>query len=236
MKLLRMLLWDVRLQARHNIYTATIVSTLMIMAFLWMLPIKPMPIELSALFIFLDPALMGLSFVGAIVLSEKSTKVLSALNVTPSPDWVYVLSKVTTLSVVGIIAGLVISYVATASFHWGLMILTMILSNVVAVLVGFGFVARAESMNALMISLLYASTLLFIPFLAIFGVVPEWSHWLIAIIPSYAVLLSIQGAIDPAFLSSGEWVYAIVYQLVWIVGAWKWSMREYVDYIVFDGR
>lgn len=236
MPLLKMLLWDVRIQARHNIFTANIFSTAAICGFIFLLPISPLPANLGIMLIFMDPALIGLSFVGAIVLAEKSTKVLSAINMTPTPSWVYVMSKIITFAISGTLAGMVIAYVALETYDPLLMAGVMLLSNCVAVLIGFALVARSQSMNALMIYLLYISTLFFVPLLDLYGVTPEWSKWLMAIIPSHAMLLSIKGAYDPSSITSVEWIYAISYQVLWLFAAWKWSLKEYTAYILSDGR
>lgn len=236
MRFFTMLWWDICMQARHNIYTANVISTVAICGFILLMPLDPMPTKLATAFVFMDPAFLGLSFIGAIVLAEKSTRVLAALGVTPSPPWIYILSKTTTLSITGTLAGIAVAWVAYEDFNYILMTLMLILSNIVAVLIGFGMVARAKSMNGLMISLLYITTLLFLPLLAHFDIVTGNMQWLFAIIPSHAMLLSFSGAVDPSSLTVLEWLYAITYQAVWIFGAWKWSLREYNVYIISDGK
>lgn len=236
-KLMNMLRWDVDLQARHYIYAANIFSTGSICAFIALLPIESLPISVATFFIFTDPALIGLAFIGALILMEKATGVIAALGVTPSPPWVYVLSKTMTMSLNGFLAGMAVAWVAhKGEFDIPLMTLALLFSNVLAVLIGFACVARAPSMNALMVTLIYVTTLLFLPLLAHFEIVSGPVRWLFAIIPSYAMLLSFDGAADPSLLSMGEWVYAYGYQSLWIVVGWFWTMREFRASIVSDGR
>ncbi len=236
-QLMHMLRWDITLQARNYIYVANVVSTAAIIVFVLLLPLDPLPANVAAFFIFADPALIGLSFIGAIVMMEKASRVLSALGVTPSPPGVYVASKTLTMSVNGILSGLAVAWFALdGQFDWPLMMLALALSNTVAVLMGFAIVARAPSMNGLMIFLLFGTSVLFIPLLAHFGLIAEPASWVCAVIPSYAMLLSFEGAADPSLLSQVEWAYAIGYQILWIIFGWIWAMREFKQSIVSERR
>tara|TARA_R110000868_G_scaffold10429_3_gene51197 strand:- start:7030 stop:7746 length:717 start_codon:yes stop_codon:yes gene_type:complete len=236
-KVLRMMQWDMRLQARQFLFVANAVSTAVICGFVLILPMSPLPVPVASALIFTDPALIGMAFVGAIVLMEKDTGVISAIGTTPSPSWVYVFSKAATLSFSGFLSGLAVAWVALGDqFDVGLMLLALTLSNIVAVLIGFAGVARAPSMNALMIYLLYGTVILFLPLLVHFSVAPTGAAWIFGVIPSYAMLLAFNGAADPASLSMGEWIYAIGYQLVWIAIGWRWAMREFRAYIISSGR
>ena len=236
-RLLHMLRWDVTLQARNYIYIANVVSTAAIIVFVLLLPLDPLPAPVASFFIFADPALIGLSFIGAIVMMEKASRVLSALGVTPSPPGVYVLSKTFTMSVNGILSGLAVAWFALdGEFTWSLMILALSLSNTVAVLLGFAIVARAPSMNGLMIFLLFGTSILFIPLLAHFGLVSGPAEWVLAIIPSYAMLMSFEGATNPDLLSRAQWIYAFGYQVIWVVVGWLWALREFKQSIVSEGR
>ncbi len=58
--------------------------------------------------IFTDPAAMGLFFMGAIVLFEKSERVLNSIAVSPVKAWEYVLSKLVSIGIVSTLVGLVI--------------------------------------------------------------------------------------------------------------------------------
>lgn len=232
-KLLRMLRWEIDLQVRHHIVTANVLSTGFLAAFVSILPI-PLHPKFASLFIFLDPALIGLSFVGAIVLMEKAARVHLALGVTPSPPWVYVASKILTLSLGGIFSGLVVAWVAyRGQFDWPMMLIALTLSNIVAVLIGFAIVARSRSMNDLMVKLIYVSTALFIPILAHFEIIPAAP---LAWIPSFAMLVMLDAAGNGAGAFSTSWLLAAGYLCLWIAGGAIWAMREYKQSIITEGR
>lgn len=231
--LLLMLRWDLDLQARHHILTANLISTAFLAAFVMILP-TPLDPKVASLFIFLDPALIGLSFVGAIILMEKAARVHLAMGVTPSEPWVYVASKIITLSVGGLLSGLAVAYAAyRGAFDWPMMLIALTLSNSVAVLIGFGIVARARSMNDLMVKLIYVSTALFVPILAHFAIIPAAP---VAWIPSYAMLVLLDAGGSPGLVPTAHWLTAAGYLLIWILLGSMWALREYRRSIVSEGR
>src|SRR5262245_18991379 len=101
------------LQLRSFIYPATIVSTAVICAFILILPMQTRSPHLAAFFVFMDPATIGLSFVGAIVLKEKAQGTLAALGVTPLRPWLYVRTKTVSLTWLAFLSGLAVAWVAT---------------------------------------------------------------------------------------------------------------------------
>ena len=236
-RLMSMMRWDVSLQARHHIFTANIVSTAAICGFVFILPVEIMSASLASFFVFADPALIGLSFIGAIVLMEKATRVHLALGVTPSPPWVYVMSKTVILTLAGTLSGLAVAWTAyRGDFDWPLMIWALLLSNALAVLIGLVLVARCQTMNQLLMQLLYATTILFIPLLAHFNVVPDAVKWGLAIIPSSAMLWLLNAAGDLPSVPPWQVWGGTLYLLFWIGLMWMRALRDYSAAILSDGR
>lgn len=134
--------WDLNLQTRSFIYPATVVSTALICGFIFVLPVEALPNDWAAFFVFMDPALIGLSFVGAIVLMEKAEGTIFALGVTPLKPWIYVASKTVTLTLLAFASGLVVAYVAADRFDVWRLLTALTLSSTFAVLVGLASVAR----------------------------------------------------------------------------------------------
>lgn len=231
-----MLIWDLKVQLRHHIFTANVLSTAFICGFVMLLPISKESVELASFFIFADPALIGLSFVGAIVLMEKAMRVHLALGVTPSPHWVYVLSKTIILTIAGTLSGLAVAVAAYGlSMNWFAMAGALILSNAVAVLLGFIFVAKSRSMNELLLQLLYVSAVLFLPLLAHFDIVPDIVDYALMPIPSTQMLwlldLAGNAKAHPAWKG---WV-AVAYLLAWIGFGFQWALKSY-RLVLSEGR
>jgi hypothetical protein len=231
-----MIFFDANLQVRHHIVTANIVSTGFLCAFILLLPVETISVKLATFFIFADPALIGMSFVGGMVLMEKAARVHSALGVTPSPPWVYLASRIVTLTIAGTLSGLAVAAAAYGlTFDTGAMIWALLASNIVAVLFGFVLAARSRSMNDLMIRLLYATTLLFSPLLPHFGLTPDWLGWLMAVLPTSSML----ALFDLAGRPGGDVTLIALhsaYLAVWAVIAWIWSLREYRNSVLSEGR
>lgn len=232
--------WDLVVQSRSFVYPATVFSTLVICGFVMLLPLAQIPASLAAFFVFMDPATIGLSFVGAIVLMEKTQGTLQAITVTPLRPSVYVCSKVISLTLPAFAAGAVVAWLVADHGFRPLAMLTAIgLSSLVAVLVGFRCVARAPSMNRLMITLLWVSTLGYLPLLAHFELVPPALGWVLAAVPSYAMLVVLEAAfVDPGAAGEPglEVVGAYLYLILWGVLGWFWSVRAYRRDITTEGR
>ena len=229
--------WDFCLQSRSFIYPANITSTLMICGFILILPIDSFSPRLSAFFIFLDPAMIGLSFVGAMVLREKSEGTIFALGITPLKPWVYVCSKTVTLTVITFASSLVVAYVATeGDFNVPRMLLVLTLVSTLATLVGFACVARVPSMNKLMIHWMWLIALLYVPALTHFEILPDALMPIIALVPTYAVLIGLTWAVDVNVYSTSAHLYAFSYLVIWCVFGWWWTLREYTRSIVSSGQ
>lgn len=232
----RVLGWEIALQARSFIYPATVVSTLMICGFIVVLPVDQLSVSWAVFFIFMDPAMIGFSFVGAIILMEKAEGTIAAVGVSPMQPDLYIAVKIISLTLVTFASGVVVAYVAADDFALLRMLSVLTLSSVVAVLIGFVVAARAPSMNKLTITLLWTSMIAYLPLLTHFEVLPELVTPVIALIPSYAVLILLESTLQALPLSATSTLAAYAYLLVWVVLGWLWAKREYTANIVTEGR
>lgn len=85
--------------------------------------------------IYSDPAALGLFFMGAIVLLEKSERVLNALAVSPVTIMEYILSKVTSLVVISVLVSLVLALTAGCD-NIPLLLLSVALTSGIFTLLG----------------------------------------------------------------------------------------------------
>jgi fluoroquinolone transport system permease protein len=228
--------WDLRLQLRSFIYPATVVSTALICGFILVLPVQALPADWAAFFVFMDPALIGLSFVGAIVLMEKAEGTIFALGVTPMRPATYVAAKTITLTLLAFASGLVVAYVAADRIELWRLLAALTLSSTFAVLVGLACVARVPTMNKLMITLLWVEIIILLPVLVHFAVLPETLTPVLALIPSYAILVAITLSLEPVDVSVWKEIYAYGYLALWCALGWFWALREYTRNIVTEGR
>jgi ABC-type Na+ efflux pump permease subunit len=232
-----MLRLELKLQARSFIVPATVVGTALICGVVLVLPSRPLEPRLTAFFVFMDPATIGLSFVGAMVLAEKAQGTLAALGVTPLRPAAYVGARTAALTLLTLASSLVVVYVASGGAFDPLRQLpALALCSAVAVLIGLFCVARAASMNQLVVKLLWVTTLLYVPLLAHFGVLPQPLATVLAPIPSYAMLTALTASVDPGSVSGTAQAASALYLVAWIWMGWRWSVRAFERVIVTEGR
>lgn len=228
---------ELKLQVRSFVIPATAVSTAMICGFVLVLPTRPLSARLTAFLVFMDPATIGLSFVGAMVLAEKAQGTLSALGVTPVRPAAYVGARTASLTLLTFASSLAVVYVATAgAFDLPRLLPALTLCSAVAVLIGLFCVARAASMNQLVVTLLWVTTLLYAPLLGHFGAVPDSLAAWLAPIPSYAMLTALSASVDPASVSTPAQLASALYLMGWVWMGWRWTLREFERVILSDDR
>ena len=228
----RLVQWDAQLQARENIYLFTVLTTLGFAIFLKLLP-PDAPPTIFTLVLFFDPAIVGASFVGSIVLMERSQNTLSALSVSPAPVRDYILAKVVTLTLLAIIGSLFLVAVAFWVPPADMVLrftLVLIFTGAVGVLGGFLIVARAKSMNHFIARAMPITIILFLPLLSHFGVVTGLWQWLLfAINPGHAMLRAMLWAADPDAVSSADIIYAFGYMALMIAVFFRWCVVTYTS-------
>ena len=178
MRFRHLLLWDMRFQARYGFYFLYGFLLALYTVLLVCLPASGRE-KAAALLIFSDPAAMGLFFMGAIVLLEKSQRVTSFLAVSPVHAWEYVCSKVLSLSLIALLVAGPLGLAAGCPSFWRMLGGTWI-ASILFTLLGISIAVRAESLNQFLLFTVPVEILLFVPAIAhlfqytpgIFGVYP----------------------------------------------------------------
>jgi|GEM_PF-1336782 len=224
----RLVVWDLKMQARENIYQFTVLTTLAFSTILWLLP-KPAPASIVTGVLFLDPAVVGLSFVGAIVLMERSQNTLAALAVSPARPADYVLAKVVTLTLLTVAGGMALVCVA----YWPLplakairFIIAMAFTGTLGVVGGILVVITANSLNHFIARAFPISVVLYLSYLPHFNVVRgNWAWILFGFNPGHAMLRSLLWAADLSKITTAEAIYAFGYMGLLIVVFFAWALR-----------
>jgi fluoroquinolone transport system permease protein len=232
--LTRLIMWDIRLQARENVYLFTLLTTLTFGVVIWLLPDR-VPDTVITGVLFLDPAVVGTSFVAAIVLMERSQNTLAALAVSPARPSDYVLSKIVTLTLLTFAGGMTLVCAA----YWPVpldrairFIITMAFTGTLGVVGGVLLVATANSMNHFLARAFPVSVVLYLAFLAHFDVVTGvWAWTLFGLNPGHAMLRSLLWAADASNISIMEAIYAFSYMGLLIAVFFVWALRLYGDNI-----
>lgn len=161
MRFKTLLLWDMKFQARYGFYLLYGFLTVFYIVLLLSLPLSWKE-NAAAILIYSDPAAMGLFFMGAIILLEKSQRVTSFFAVSPLRVAEYVCSKVLSLSVIGMLVAMVLA-VATNCRCLPLLLLGTFLSSVMFTLLGVIIATKITSLNQFILATVPIEIIAFVP-------------------------------------------------------------------------
>ena len=180
MRLRSLILWDIRFQARYGFYFLYAVLTAIYVAVLSAVP-EGWREKAAAILIFSDPASMGLFFMGAIVLLEKSQRTPWALAVSPVRAAEYIAAKVMSLSAISLVVAAVLTaaagvdaganagaYGSAGAGAFGsvdsyIVLFGTVLSSVVFTLLGIIIATRISSLNQFILWTVPMELVCFVP-------------------------------------------------------------------------
>lgn len=147
MRLLSALKSDILFQFKQGFYIIYVVITLVYMIALSWIPINQLKIVVP-LVIFTDPSVIGLFFVGGIIMLEKNQGIIFAIVVTPLSVLEYIISKVLSLIVVSLFAGVIIAALTyKGPINWLLFAISLILTSTFFTLCGLIIGAKCHTVN-----------------------------------------------------------------------------------------
>ena len=145
-----MLRWEFILLYRYKIIHISLLSV--ILYFLSTQAVQSLQgqSQVHSVLLFFDPATIGIVFVGALVLFEKSENVLQALVITPMKTDDYLLSKIISLTIISIISATVFMTLMVifneTEFNILYLISGIILTSVMLILLGLNFLFQPMKM------------------------------------------------------------------------------------------
>ncbi|AEE17236.1 hypothetical protein [Treponema brennaborense] len=138
---------DVRFQIRYGFYVLYAFFTLLYTAIVAALP-ESWRYEAAVVCIFSDPATLGLFFMGAVILFEKSQRVLDSINVAPVSKTAYVAAKVCSFAVVSLAVGFAIGLASGAVRNAVTFAAGLLLSSSLFTFAALCVASRCGSLNA----------------------------------------------------------------------------------------
>ena len=169
----KLLLWDMKLQKRYGFYLLYGILTAIYVVLLLSLP-QSWKEHAAAMLIYSDPAAMGLFFMGAIILLEKSQRVTSFFAVSPIRVLEYVCSKVLSLSMIALIVAAVLAIVANLR-PLLLVLMGTSLSSIVFTLLVIIIAAKITSLNHFILATVPIEIIAFMPaVLHLFDITPDF--------------------------------------------------------------
>lgn len=226
-----MVRWYLLLDYRFNIIHISLVTVALWSILLYVFPPANTAKIVGAL-IFLDPAILGFVFIGALVLYEKTNRSLQALTVTPMESREYLLAHIITLTTIALIASLVlVALTRGVAVNYLYFVTGVILTSVFFVLAGFIAVSRFSSVNEYFIAGSVALLVLNAPLIYHFGLSDSWLFYLF---PTQASLLLLSGIFEPVSLPDS--VYAVVMLSIWIAIGYIFAKKMFYTHIVLGGQ
>ena len=181
--------------------------------------------------IFLDPAILGFVFIGALVLYEKTNRSLQALTVTPMEPREYLLTHIITLTAIALLASFVlVALTRGVAVNYLYFITGVVLTSTFFVLAGFIAVSRFSTVNEYFIAGAIALLVLNAPLLYHFGLSDSWLFYLF---PTQASLLLLSGIFEPVSLP--DTLYAVVMLSIWIAIGFTLAKKMFYTHIVLGG-
>lgn len=205
MRLWALLRGDVRFQFKYGFYFLYIMFSLLYIGLLAAFP-EQWREKAAVLMIFTDPAALGLFFMGAIVLFEKSERVLDSLAVAPIKISDYVLAKLISIGIISTVVAVAIGLSGGVMHSPLLLIPGVFLCSCLFSSLGLIVASRAATLNGFILSTIPLQLIINLPAIAyVFGWQPVW-------------LLLHPGVCAVEILLGGRFaVFALLMLLAWTV-------------------
>ena len=161
MRLGRLIRGDIHFQWKYCFYFIYFILTLLYVCAIAALP-EHWKNNIAAIMIYSGPAAMGLFFMGAIVLLEKSQKVLNAMVVSPVKVSEYILSKTVALIAISTIIAMILGLVSGSNHLLGIAVGTALTSAIFTML-GIIAATRISNLNQFLIVIMPIEIVCFVP-------------------------------------------------------------------------
>lgn len=154
---------EILLQWRQGFWLVYLVVSLIYVVVLLNLPAENR-MTVSLIMILSDTTMLGVIFVGAIILLEKQQNVVQSLFVTPLKPTQYIWAKTLSLSLIAISMSILIYLpVWTASSYTILLFFTTLFTAGIFVMLGLGVASRVETINQYFGNIMALSMLIVLP-------------------------------------------------------------------------
>lgn len=230
---------DVQVQVRNRLYYIGPAFSVIVAGMLALIaPVVDLAHSIPTTMILLVGGSTLLYVVG-LIMFEKEEGTLNAVIVSPLKPSEYLLSKVLTLTALAtlesaIIIGGAIVLIRSRSFEVGSFNLALLLAGIIAIsmlytLIGIIVMVRYERLTEALVPVLAIAIPLQLPFLYFLG----WlTHPLFLIVPTSAPTLLMWGAFHS--LALWEWLYAVGYTVVLIIGLFGWAYASFQTHIIMQ--
>ncbi|MEN8906427.1 MAG: ABC transporter permease [Clostridiales bacterium] len=221
---------DIIFQYKQGFYLVYFIISVLYLIILSQLPQSVVKYILPII-LYTDPSVLGLFFIGGILLLEKEQGILSLIYVTPLRIWEFIVSKLSALCLISLFAVLSISLI---SYHdttnYFLLILGVILTSILYTTFGFIIATKSKSVNDFFVRMVPQMIVFIAPCIVMFFY-PEFK--LLNIIPSVASIRLIWGAYHGMGLL--EAIFCLLYLCILIGFFINYTYKTFRDNMVIEG-
>jgi fluoroquinolone transport system permease protein len=147
--------------------------------------------RVAILLIFTDPAALGLYFMGALILFEKSERILDSVAISPVRTTEYVVSKLVSLAIISLLSGAVIGFYGEVVENPFNFLLGVFLGSCLFSAVGLVIAVHVTSLNEFVVTTIPAGLIINLPAIAwLFGYQPR----VLALHPGVCIIKMLQNA------------------------------------------
>ncbi|HBG23471.1 MAG: hypothetical protein A2266_02835 [Bacteroidetes bacterium RIFOXYA12_FULL_40_10] len=229
MRLLNAIISDIRFQSKQGFYLVYVIITVMYLIILSLLPESFLRIALP-LVVFSDPSVLGLFFIGGIIMLEKGQGVIQVLVVSPLTTGEYIIAKVVSLSVVAVAAASAITILSSSeTINWFLFLTSVVLTSGIFTLCGVVINAGCNNVNQYILKTIPYMLLLVLPCFSILGAPLLYP---LTLVPSVAALRLMLGAFTQItwYESAGLTLYLLLANYL----LFRYAVRIFENKIVFQ--
>ncbi len=218
---------DLKLQARHGFYYASILTAIITIVILKQIPVNDLG-QFIPVFLINSMVVNTFYFIAGMVLFEKAEGTLQALSVTPLSIFEYLGSKAATLTLLVVAENFAIILL---TYGPGFDILPVLVGtlfmSVIFILVGFIAVAKYDSISEfIMPSVLYVMVLQ-LPLVDYLGILKSPVFY---VLPMQAPMVLMGSAFG--HVEAWQIAYGIIYSLACICIAYLWARRSFKKYVI----
>ncbi|MDE3597066.1 ABC transporter permease, partial [Clostridioides difficile] len=161
MRLGRLICGDIHFQWKYGFYFIYFILTVLYVCGIAALT-GHWKTNIASIMIYSDPAAMGLFFMGAIVLLEKSQKVLNAMVVSPVKVSEYIFSKTVALIAISTIIAMILGFVSGSNQLLSIAVGTALTSAIFTML-GIIAATKISNLNQFLIVIMPIEIVCFVP-------------------------------------------------------------------------
>ena len=230
-RIIRVLIADLKFECKQGFFFIYFV-----ISFIYLLVLAQIPesyrLVAVPFVVFSDPSVLGLFFVGGMLLLEKEQGILQSIVVTPLRSVEYVTGKILSLSLVALFAGFLITKLSiTQSFHYGLLFIGILLTSCFFTQMGILVACRSKSINAFFLKMVPYMLVCIMP---MFLLIPYGDWKALNMFPAVAGFRLVYGAYHGAEMSGI--IFQIGYLLVVNSCLLMYTARQFENQIVYGGQ